>query len=134
MLGRHKGLIHYTIGQRKGLGLSFESPKYVLRKDAAANTVVLGDNSELFSSRFTVGDVNLIAAERLTEPVEAGVKVRYSQSESAATLYPLRDGRQSKCGSGNRSARSRPGRPRSSTAVTPCSAEAPSLPAEHSEE
>lgn len=92
VLGRHKGLIHYTIGQRKGLGLSFESPKYVIRKDAAANTVVLGENSELFSSRFEVGDVNLIAADRLTEPVEAGVKVRYSQSEAAATLVPLRDG------------------------------------------
>ena len=93
ILGKHKGQIHYTIGQRKGLGLSFESPKYVLRKDAAANTVVLGDSRDLFSSRFTVGGVNLIAAEQLTEPVEAGVKVRYSQSESAATLYPLRDGR-----------------------------------------
>lgn len=93
VLGTHKGLIHYTIGQRKGLGLSFESPKYVLKKDKVTNTVVLGDNKDLFSDRFLVGDVNLIALERLTEPKEAGVKVRYSQSESPATLYPLEDGK-----------------------------------------
>lgn len=92
VLGKHKGLIHYTVGQRKGLGLSFESPRYVLRKDTEKNAVVLGDGSELFSSRFTAGDVNLIAAECLTEPIEAGVKIRYSQSESAATLTPLRGG------------------------------------------
>ncbi len=93
VLGRHRGLIHYTVGQRKGLGLSFESPKYVLRKDASSNTVVLGGNGELFSGRFTAGDINLIAAEHLTEPVEAGVKVRYSQTEAAATLFPLCGGK-----------------------------------------
>ncbi|HEX3018499.1 MAG TPA: tRNA 2-thiouridine(34) synthase MnmA [Caproicibacter sp.] len=93
VLGTHKGLIHYTIGQRKGLGLSFESPKYVLKKDTENNTVVLGDNKDLFSDRFTAGDVNFIAFESLTEPKECGVKVRYSQSESPATLIPLEDGK-----------------------------------------
>lgn len=93
VLGTHKGLIHYTIGQRKGLGLSFESPKYVLKKDKVSNTVVLGDNKDLFRDRFIVGDVNLIALETLTEPITVGVKVRYSQSESPATLYPLADGK-----------------------------------------
>lgn len=93
VLGRHKGLIHYTVGQRKGLGLSFESPKYVLRKDTGSNTVILGESAELFSDRFTVGDVNLIAAERLTERAEVGVKIRYSQSESCAVLSPLQDGK-----------------------------------------
>lgn len=93
VLGTHQGLIRYTIGQRKGLGLSFESPKYVLKKDRASNTVVLGDEKDLFCSRFVVGDVNWIAWERLTGPKEAGVKVRYSQSEAPATLYPFEENR-----------------------------------------
>ena len=92
VLGQHKGLIHYTIGQRKGLGLSFEAPKYVLRKDTVSNTVVLGDSSRLFSAGFLAENVNLIFTENLTEPIECEVKIRYSQSESPATLFPLPDG------------------------------------------
>ena len=90
-LGRHKGLIHYTVGQRKGLGLSFEAPKYVLRKDTASNSVILGSNSELFKTSFFAENVNLIFTECLNAPTEAGVKIRYSQSEAAATLYPAPD-------------------------------------------
>lgn len=93
VLGRHRGQIHYTIGQRKGLGVSFGEPKYVIRKDAAANTVVLGGNEELLCSRCVVGNVNLIAVDCLTGPVEAGVKARYSQKEAAALLSPLPRGR-----------------------------------------
>jgi len=89
ILGTHKGLIHYTIGQRKGLNLSFESPKYVIRKDLQSNTVVLGDETELYSQSMTVKDVNLIAIPALTEPIEATVKTRYSQKEVPATLFPL---------------------------------------------
>ncbi len=93
ILGTHRGLIRYTIGQRKGLGLSFESPKYVIRKDVEHNVVVLGDESELFSSSMTVKDLNLISVEALTEPTEAFVKTRYSQKEAPAVLYPLDNGR-----------------------------------------
>lgn len=93
VLGTHKGLIHYTIGQRKGLNLSFDKPKYVIRKDLQSNTVVLGDKAELFSECTTVKDVNLIAIETLFEPIEATVKTRYSQLEVPATLFPLEKNR-----------------------------------------
>lgn len=93
VLGQHRGQIRYTIGQRKGLGVSFGAPKYVIRKEAASNTVVLGDAGDLLCARCTVGGVNLIALERLTEPVEADVKTRYSQQAAAAVLSPLPDGR-----------------------------------------
>ena len=93
ILGTHRGLIRYTIGQRKGLGLSFENPKYVIRKDTENNTVVLGDESELFSESMTVKDLNLISVEAITQPTEASVKTRYSQKETPATLYPLESGR-----------------------------------------
>ncbi|PKM74422.1 MAG: tRNA 2-thiouridine(34) synthase MnmA [Firmicutes bacterium HGW-Firmicutes-16] len=92
VLGTHRGLIRYTIGQRKGLGLSFVSPKYVIKKDVENNVVVLGDEPELFSSSMTVKDLNLISVEALTEPTEALVKTRYSQKETPAVLYPLDNG------------------------------------------
>lgn len=92
VLGRHGGIIRYTIGQRKGLGLSFEAPKYVLRKDTLTNAVVLGSNRELFRDSFFAENVNLLFAESLTEPTKAGVKIRYSQTEAPATLFPARGG------------------------------------------
>ena len=88
-LGTHRGIIHYTVGQRRGLGLSFDRPKYVIRKDAKSNTVVIGDENELYSTNMTIKDVNLISIEHFTEPMEAAVKTRYSQREASATLYPL---------------------------------------------
>jgi tRNA-specific 2-thiouridylase len=87
ILGTHKGLIHYTVGQRKGLNMSFDRPKYVIKKDIAANTVVIGDESELYSTEMTVSDINMISMESVTEPVRAAVKTRYSQKETPATLY-----------------------------------------------
>ncbi len=93
LLGKHKGLIHYTVGQRRGIGLSFERPKYVLKKDAKTNTVVLGNEEELYTDSMLVRDVNLISLKALTEPIEATVKTRYSQGETPATIYPDSDGR-----------------------------------------
>ncbi len=89
VLGAHKGIIHYTVGQRRGLGISADRPKYVVSKDAVTNTVVLGDEEDLYADVMTVGDVNLIAAEHLSGPVRATVKTRYSQKEAEATITPL---------------------------------------------
>lgn len=92
ILGTHKGLIHYTVGQRKGLNLSFGSPKYVIKKDLKNNTVTLGDEDELFSGGMTVEDVNLISMETLEKPADVTVKTRYRQTETPAVIYPLADG------------------------------------------
>ena len=97
VLGEHAGLFHYTIGQRKGLKLSFDRPKFVIRKDLQRNTVVLGDEAELYSMSMTVKDVNLISIEALTVPMLAAVKTRYSQKEVPATLYPLKNGQIAVC-------------------------------------
>lgn len=91
-LGQHKGLIHYTIGQRKGLNLSFERPQYVIEKDPVTNTVILGDESELFRNTMTVTDVNLISIAELEQPMRACVKTRYHHQEAPATLFPHADG------------------------------------------
>lgn len=92
ILGSHKGIIHYTIGQRRGLNMSFDRPKYVIAKDVAANTVTIGNEEALYSISMTVRDINLIALSALTEPLRATVKTRYSQKETPATLYPPENG------------------------------------------
>lgn len=93
VLGRHRGIIGYTTGQRRGLGVSAERPLYVLRKDMEKNEVVLCGGDELFASCLIVRDVNLIAFERLTAPVKVSAKIRYSQTSAEAVISPLEDGR-----------------------------------------
>lgn len=86
IIGQHRGLIHYTPGQRKGLGVTFGEPMYVKSKCAESNTVTLCRNDELFSSRLAVRGINLIACDSLPSPLRATVKVRYSQSEIPAVI------------------------------------------------
>jgi tRNA-specific 2-thiouridylase len=92
LLGRHQGLPHYTVGQRKGLGLSRPEPWYVLRLDPRRNEVVVGPEAELYQTRALVEDVNLIAFERLTGPLEVMVKLRYRHQEIPAQLVPRPQG------------------------------------------
>ncbi|MEM1484580.1 tRNA 2-thiouridine(34) synthase MnmA [Oscillospiraceae bacterium PP1C4] len=92
VLGQHKGIIHYTIGQRKGLGLSFEMPHYVVAKDMQTNTVTLGGQDALFSTSLTAGDLNWISIEELTEPMQVTAKTRYKQQETSALIRPLENG------------------------------------------
>lgn len=93
ILGTHKGIIRYTIGQRKGLNLSLPQPMYVCNKDIESNTVTLCLNEQLFSSELIADDVNFISIKELKEPMQITAKIRYKHSESPATLYPLSDGR-----------------------------------------
>lgn len=86
VLGRHKGIIRYTVGQRKGLGISFAQPMYVSRVNPLDNTVVLGSNQDLFSTTFSAKDINLISTERLEGPVRLKAKVRYRQPEQWAVV------------------------------------------------
>ena len=92
VLGRHRGLVAYTTGQRKGLGVSADRPLYVLSKNAEDNTVLLGDDAELFSSALTASRVNWIITPP-DAPLRVTAKTRYSQRESAATVTPLGGGR-----------------------------------------
>ncbi len=91
-IAEHKGLINYTIGQRKGLGIAAPAPYYVLKKDAETNKVILGSNDDLFLDTLEATDVNFISIEKLTEPQKVKAKVRYKQKETDATIYPLENG------------------------------------------
>lgn len=84
ILGTHKGMIHYTIGQRKGLGISMNKHIFVTAKNPVDNTVTLGDECELFSNRVTVRGINLIPFDKLTSGAKFEAKVRYSQKQSPA--------------------------------------------------
>ena len=91
-LGQHNGIIRYTIGQRKGLGITFGKPQFVVQKNPGNNTVVLGNEEYLFKNTATAVDCNFIAIEKLDGPMNVSVKVRYSQTEQAATIRPDDDG------------------------------------------
>ena len=91
-LGQHNGIIRYTIGQRKGLGMSFGKPQFVVQKNSENNTVVLGDEKFLFKNSATAVNCNFIAIDKLTGSMNVSVKVRYSQTEQSATIRPDDDG------------------------------------------
>lgn len=93
VLGEHKGIIRYTVGQRKGLGIALGKPAFVCAKNIEENTVVLGDNSDLFSSVLTAHDVNLISCDSIDEPMRVAAKVRYNQKEQPATVVGIGDGK-----------------------------------------
>ena len=93
VVGRHKGIIHYTIGQRKGLGVALGKPAYVVAKNVAENTVTLGDESDLYQKTLIADDLNWISIEQLTEPLRVKAKTRYKHAEQPAVISPLSDGR-----------------------------------------
>ena len=92
ILGRHRGIIHYTVGQRRGLGLSFDQPYYVIRIDPAANTVTLGPKASLFSKTALVPQFHWISGEAPAMPIRCAAKIRYRHPEQPCLLTPLPDG------------------------------------------
>jgi len=92
VLGKHTGLANYTIGQRKGLGISTPKPLYVLGKDAAANTLIVGTADELGSQVMTVSDLNWIAGEPPASLFRGEVKIRYTAREAPAEVTLLDNG------------------------------------------
>ncbi len=92
LLGKHKGIIHYTVGQRKGLGLALPQPMYVTEKDTEKNEVILGFNDELFKERVIVKDIFMMKYPELKEGMKLNVKLRYSQREAKALLKIIPDG------------------------------------------
>ena len=91
--GKHKGIVHYTIGQRKGLGIAWEHPLYVLEIRPETNEVVLGKNEELFTRELVADNVNLISVATLEGDMRVSARIRYHHKEQPATLSPLSDGR-----------------------------------------
>ena len=93
VIGRHKGISRYTVGQRRGLGVAYSEPLYVKRILVAENKVLLGRDEDLYGTSCDVSDVNWIAGETPSGPIRCAVKIRYRQTEQEATVTPLEGGR-----------------------------------------
>ena len=89
VLGTHRGITHYTIGQHRGLGLALPERRYVCKIDAGSGTVTLGSGTELYSREVLVRDFNWISGEAPSGPIRCSAKIRYRQPEQAANVEPL---------------------------------------------
>ena len=86
ILGKHTGLYNYTIGQRKGLGISYKVPLFVLGFNKAKNEVIVGEEKELYKKEITVTDINLLLVDKIEETMEVDVKTRYSSKVEKAKI------------------------------------------------
>lgn len=93
VLGQHDGIEFYTIGQRKGLGITTPKPVYVVELDAENNRVMVGDESALDRDEFTADRCNWHPFEKLSEPIQVTAKIRYNHPGAAATVTPLENGK-----------------------------------------
>lgn len=86
VLGKHTGLYNYTIGQRKGLGISYRVPLFVLGFNKEKNEVIVGEESELYKKEITVTDINLLLFDEIKDWIEVDVKTRYSSKVAKAKI------------------------------------------------
>ena len=86
ILGKHTGLYNYTIGQRKGLGISYKVPLFVLGFNKTKNEVIVGEEKELYKKEITVTDINLLLVDKIEDPMEVDVKTRYSSKVAKAKI------------------------------------------------
>ena len=88
-LGQHQGILFYTIGQRKGLGVSAREPLYVVAIDRERNAIIVGTKKKVYSEELIATDLNWIAMESLEQPLEVKAKIRYRHHEADAVMTPL---------------------------------------------
>jgi len=92
VLGTHKGIIHYTVGQRKGLGLAMGHPVFVVAIRPETNEVVIGENDDVFSTKLYANNINLMSVDKIEEPIRARAKIRYSHEGADCTIRMADDG------------------------------------------
>ena len=92
VLGRHNGLYRYTIGQRKGLGISHPTPLFVLGFNGEKNEVIVGEHEELFQKELNVEDINLLAIDKINNGMEVQTKIRYAAKPVSSKIYQNEDG------------------------------------------
>lgn len=89
ILGEHPGIAHFTIGQRRGMGIAADRPLYVVGIGAASNSVIVGGEEDLYGKSLTAAGVNWIAAEKIDSPLKVRAKIRYKHEAAPALLVPL---------------------------------------------
>ncbi|MCI8470276.1 MAG: tRNA 2-thiouridine(34) synthase MnmA [Clostridia bacterium] len=88
VLGEHQGLIYYTIGQRKGLGIAYQEPLYVLKLNKEKNEVIVGTEKELYQKELKARELNWMVFDKLEEPLKCKAKIRYRSKEADCIVYP----------------------------------------------
>ena len=91
VVGKHTGLYHYTIGQRKGLGISYKVPLFVIGFNKKNNELIVGEEHELYKKEVTIKDINLLLVDDIYKPLRVSVKTRYSSKEAVATATQIDD-------------------------------------------
>lgn len=91
ILGKHNGLYNYTIGQRKGLGISYKEPLFVVGFNRAKNEVIVGEKEYIYKTEMIVKNINLLLVDKIEEPMRVSVKTRYSSKEEMATIEMVDD-------------------------------------------
>ena len=91
VLGEHNGLINYTVGQRKGLGIAYKEPLYVLKLDKDNNQVIVGAEKDLYQKELNVKELNWLVFNNLDEPIKCKAKIRYRTKEAECTVFPNGD-------------------------------------------
>lgn len=91
VLGKHKGIVYYTIGQRKGLGIALGIPMFVIDILPQSNQVVLGSEADIFKTELLAKDINFISFDKLTGEMEVEAKIRYSAVPTKAKIIPAPD-------------------------------------------
>lgn len=91
VLGKHNGLIYYTIGQRKGLGVSYKEPLYVIELDTKENRVIVGIEQELYKKELYANELNFLLFDKLKQKIKVEAKIRYRAKEAKATVIPIND-------------------------------------------
>ena len=93
ILGRHKGIINYTIGQRKGLGISFGEKRFVKKINSGTNEIILSGNDELFEKELFADNLNFVAIEKIDEPLRCEAKIRYAHKKAPCIVENAGEGR-----------------------------------------
>jgi len=93
VLGQHEGILHYTVGQRKGMGIAASHPLYVVSIDAANNTIKAGPNKLLFDNELTASQMNFISVSELKNETTLKAKIRHKHTEADANVTPEKEDR-----------------------------------------
>ncbi len=97
VLGKHNGLIYYTVGQRKGLGIAYKEPLYVLKLDEKKNEIIVGPETDLYTSELYASELNFLLDIDLSKPINIMAKVRYRAKEAKANLELVNNNRKQNC-------------------------------------
>ncbi|MCX7785957.1 MAG: tRNA 2-thiouridine(34) synthase MnmA [candidate division WOR-3 bacterium] len=93
VIGKHPGIIYYTIGQRKRIGIAAKEPLYVINIDALNNTLIVGTEKEVYGKKLIADNLNFISIDTLKRPIKAQVKIRYTHIPAEALISPIDDNR-----------------------------------------